>query len=142
MLGSVGSAGSAPTLLEQAVRASLRCRAQGGRPQLQPTGRTRQRRAEGMAGAAEEKPTKGEAPLPPPPTLWSSNSLILNLRLPPPPHPILTTQTHTHTHTVHAVTLAPFLSSPSHEWPDRDKTQQQPSQEVQPLGVSTEAHFV
>lgn len=51
-----------------------------------------------MAGAAEEKPTKGEAPLPPPPTLWSSNSLILNLRLPPPPppHPILTTQTRTH----------------------------------------------
>lgn len=34
--------------------------------------------------------------------------------------------------------LAPFLSTPSDEWPDRDKTQQQPPQEVQPLGVGTE----
>lgn len=34
--------------------------------------------------------------------------------------------------------LAPFLSTPSYEWPDGDKTQQQPPQEVQPLGVSTE----
>lgn len=51
----------APSPLERAARGSLRCRAQGGRPQLQPTGRTRQKRAEGMAGVAEEKPTKGAA---------------------------------------------------------------------------------
>ncbi len=38
--------------------------------------------------------------------------------------------------------LAPFLSSPSHEWPDGDKTQQQPPQEVQPLGVGTERRIL
>lgn len=38
--------------------------------------------------------------------------------------------------------LALFLSSPSYEWPDGDKTQQQPSQEVQPLGVGTERHIL
>ena len=76
----------------------------------------RQKRAEEMAGAAEEKPTKDAARSPPPPSLWSSNSLILNLRLPPlaPSHPILTTQTHTHTCTVHAVTTGslPLIPKP------------------------------
>lgn len=38
--------------------------------------------------------------------------------------------------------LAPFLSSPSNEWPDGDKTQQQPPQEVQPLGVGTERRIL
>lgn len=33
------------------------------------TGRTRQKKAEGMAGAAEEKPTKGAAPPPAPTSL-------------------------------------------------------------------------
>lgn len=31
--------------------------------------------------------------------------------------------------------LAPFLLTPSHEWPDWDKTQQQRPQEVPPLGA-------
>lgn len=129
--------------LSSGAHSSLRCRAQGGGPQLQPTGRTRQKRAEGMAGAAEEKPTKGKAHPPPPPSLWSSNSLILNLRLTPsfhPSHPIPTTQTHMH-------------SSWSYHWlpsshpqamngQTGDKTQQQPTQEVQPLGLGSERHIL
>lgn len=38
--------------------------------------------------------------------------------------------------------LAPFLSTPSYEWADGDKTQQQPPQEVQPLGVGTERRIL
>lgn len=125
----------APSPLEWAAWGSLRCRAQGGRLQLQPTRRTPAEKGEGMAGAVEEKPTKGASPSPSP-SLWSSNSLILNLRLTPPPnspsHPILTTQTHAQ---FMQLPLAPFLFTPSYEWPDWDKTQQQCPQEVPPLGA-------
>lgn len=78
----------APSPLEWAAWGSLRCRAQGGRLQLQPTRRTPAEKGEGMAGAVEEKPTKDASPSPSP-SLWSSNSLILNLRLTSPPTPLL-----------------------------------------------------
>lgn len=94
----------APSPLEWAARGSLRCRAQGGRLQLQPTRRTPAEKGEGMAGAVEEKPTKDASPSPSP-SLWSSNSLILNLRLTsPPPLPFSSDSHHSDTCTVHAVT--------------------------------------
>lgn len=102
----------------------------------------------GWRGRLRKNQQKAQPAHPPPLSLWSSNSLILNLRLPPPPqptpppsHPILTTQTHTHAQFMQ-LPLAPFLSSQSHEWPDGDKTQQQPPQEVQPLGVGTERRIL
>lgn len=74
-------------------------------------------------GGGWGKTNKRRYPLPPPPSLWSSNSLILNLR--PPPFSSDSHHSHTHAQFIQ-LPLAPFLSSPSHEWPDGDKTQQQP----------------
>lgn len=76
---------------------SLRCRAQGGRLQLQPTGSTRQKRAEGIVGAVEgKKTTKGTAPSK---KLSRFNSLILNLH--PPSNSRHSKLTHAHSCSYH-----------------------------------------
>lgn len=61
-----------PAPLEQAAPWLIKMQGTGWQAAAAATGRTRQKKAEGMAGAAEEKPTKGTPhpipPHPPPPT--------------------------------------------------------------------------
>lgn len=129
--------------LSSGAYSSLRCRAPGGGPQLQPTGRTRQKRAEGMAGVTEEKPTKGEAHPFPPPSLWSSNSLIRNLRL--TPSLCLSSDSHhsnTHIHSSWSYHWLPSSHPQAMNGQTGNKTQQQPTQEVQLLALGSERHIL
>lgn len=119
---------------------SLRCRAQGGSPQLQSTGRARQKRAKGLGrGRLEKNPQKAQ-PAPPLPAL-TLEFRSSNPQPPLTPRPLPSHSPHSNIHTQGLCRChwLPFSPSPWYEWPDEDKTPQQLPQEVQPLGVGTES---